>query len=1570
MGFAIMAYAGDALREYNLPAVNNQDYELVLESRLFGMRESIRIFMEVLNNSWRFIASDKYHLYKNNGERYGGENLTCGDLFTIELPQGRTISLIVAEYENVRTIMRKYSISETESIQIGSDEYCSLRYTFMKYISRNHALLYRRGNDWYINDNSFNGTFIGGRRITGGQKLNFGDIIDIYGLKIVFLQNLIAVTAYSYKGSSIESSLKEYRQPDKTLYAGKALDLNKKKFYKRSPRSIEQPYSEAVSIEAAPARKKTKQKPMFLTIGPSFTMVIPMLLGSMMTVFGAGSKMGAYIYTGIITALGSAIFGVFWAYNNIKYTNISENEEEQERYNAYGQYLMETTAFLKEKYDYNAAVLNKTNISAAECCLYDENNTQLWNRNASQEDFLAVRLGIGNCPFQVEINIPPEKFTVNKDELADKPQEIKRNFETLYNVPVCIDLLKNNMVGVTGGHNLEGARQAALDMVVQIAVNNCYTDVKMAFIYDEKHDGDFWNFTKWLPHVWTPDKKCRLTAANKQDASDVCYELTKIMRSREENKADASAGDGIKLPHYIIFIESPELLEGELLLKYIMKPKKEYGLTTVFITRQYEQLPNICEEIIQNDETFRGMYNISESRTKMKEIQFDAISVNQAERLARRISGIEVNEEVENGEIPNSLDFFEMYNASSLEDLNVKERWAKNRTYDSMKVIIGKKSGGKDCYLDIHEKYHGPHGLVAGTTGSGKSETLQTYMLSLAVNFSPDDIAFLIIDFKGGGMANLFSNLPHLAGKISNLSGNQVRRAMISINSENRRRQKIFNDNNVNNINLYTRLYKNHEVNIPVPHLFIIIDEFAELKREQPEFMKELISVAQVGRSLGVHLILATQKPNGTVDDNIWSNTKFRLCLRVQDRQDSNEMLHKPDAAYLTQAGRCYLQVGNDELFELFQSGYSGAKYTENMLEKTKTDAVLMTLTGKTALSGNSVRKKIKNEAEAENKGGQNTKEITQLEAVTDYLKKVAEENNYSQRLQLWMPVLPDVICLKDIAEYKPCGYGRRENGKWELKAPVGMYDDPENQSQQAVQIDFSKDGHLAVCGTVSTGKSTFLQTLMYSLMNLYTPEEVNFYALDFSSKMLSSYEGAAHVGGVCYEEDIEKIKKFFNMLSKIMDERRELFKGGNYSQYVRVNGVKLPAVIVVIDNYSGFAEKTGGIFEAAIMRIAKEGVGYGVYLAVSCAGFNSMELPARIADNIRNVITLNMGDVFKYSEVLHVVRVPISPEADIKGRGLCTVNGNILEYQTAVAVEAADDYERQEKIKERMKEIALKWSGTAARKIPEIPAKPVLSEFEQLREYKEMLESDRMLPVGYYAKDASVYGVNIQKTYCYLISGKSRTGKTNMLKCVISAAAKRAQTELVVIDAPDGGLNAAAKKFNARYVTSREDIKKFFTETVDIFKKRNVLKRELYKNGYDDEAVFEKMQQETMYFIFVYDFIDFIKTVYTEAAEIQLAPYLENITEKGYLHNIFFFGCVNPDEAVKAVGYKIYSNIMSYGTGIHFGGYINSQKLFQFTDIPFVQQGKPMKCGTGLIPDDEDASLSQQVVIPLVKGW
>jgi S-DNA-T family DNA segregation ATPase FtsK/SpoIIIE len=274
--------------------------------------------------------------------------------------------------------------------------------------------------------------------------------------------------------------------------------------------------------------------------------------------------------------------------------------------------------------------------------------------------------------------------------------------------------------------------------------------------------------------------------------------------------------------------------------------------------------------------------------------------------------------------------FLELFGVGKVEHLNALTRWKDNDPTKSLEAAVGVDTLGEVFKLDLHEKFHGPHGLVAGMTGSGKSEFIIAYILSLAVNYHPNEVAFILIDYKGGGMAKSFENLPHTAGIITNLDGAAIKRSLISIESELKRRQAIFaqaskqvGESNIDIYN-YQKLYREGVVAEPLQHLFIISDEFAELKTQQPEFMAQLVSAARIGRSLGVHLILATQKPSGVVDDQIWSNSKFRVSLKVQERADSMDMLKRPDAAELTDTGRFYLQVGYNELFEMGQSAWAG----------------------------------------------------------------------------------------------------------------------------------------------------------------------------------------------------------------------------------------------------------------------------------------------------------------------------------------------------------------------------------------------------------------------------------------------------------------------------------------------------------------------------------------------------------------------------------------------------------------------------------------------------------------------
>lgn len=1563
MGYIVMAYTEEGNQEYILPNLYDADYEILLKKQLFGIQKDIRVLLEIVDGRWSFVQCDEYHLLTKESMLGFGISLEDGQVYYLRSHEGIEITMVIISYSEAVPSFLKYHISGTNQITVGNNAGNIISYDFKGYISQNHCMIFRYQSQWVLQDFSKNGTYLNGKRVHGQTYLDFGDRINLFGMSIIFLESCIAVCTLS-GNCVVDENILPY------FYPGENADLTRtlpektgKEYFKRSPRMMENLYTEEIEIEAPPQLNKTVKKPLLLTIGPSFTMAIPMMLGCVMAVISAksrGAESGIYMFTGMITAVSSAILGVMWALINLRYAGREEERNEQHRYNAYGEHLLNITEYIRQKYDENVRAMFRMYPSGQECAGIGHNDVRLWNRNERHQDFMTVRLGTGTVPFQAEIKIPKERFTLIKDDLSEKPAVIRETYQMLHNVPVCLDIRDKGVIGVIGGREKNGAYPVVYSMIAQTAASNCYTDVKMVFLYREER-AEFWSFAKWLPHVWSEDHKTRFIASNKSEVGDILYELSRVFRMRTEEQTEKKEDP---LPHYLFFIDDTELLEGELLEHMILNPWPEYGITTILLTERYEELPNSCENIIQNDENQSRFFHVFEKERESENLICEGVTCEQLENLSRRLCDIEVNEVKDNGEIPNTLDFFEMFGVSSLEQLNVIERWKKNRNYENMRVPIGQKNGGAVCYLDIHEKYHGPHGLVAGTTGSGKSETLQTYILSLAVNFSPDDIAFFIIDFKGGGMANLFSGLPHMVGQISNLSGNQVRRAMISIKSENMRRQRIFAEHNVNNINAYTRLFKSREAEYPVPHLFIIIDEFAELKREEPEFMKELISVAQVGRSLGVHLILATQKPSGTVDDNIWSNSKFRLCLRVQDRQDSNDMLHKPDAAYITQAGRGYLQVGNDEIYEQFQSGYSGAEYIDDPKKNCSPVAVMVTLTGKEAVSGNNTRKK--------NFG---KKKISQLEAVVGYLQKTAQKQGYGQSMLLWLPVLPEELYLEQLEGYQEeifkDGCWKEHHGKWQLETLVGLYDDPANQAQKPLKLSFSEGGHLAVCGTIATGKSTFLQTFLYGMIHRYNPQELNFYILDYSSRMLLPYEKAPHCGGVMIDTDIDKVNKFFYMLEEIIIERKQLFKGGSFSQYIQSGrGKRISPILVVIDNYANFREKTSGKYDENMLRLSREGIGYGIFLVISSGGFGTNEIPSRIGDNIKTVISLEMGDKFKYSEVLRTTRVETLPEADVKGRGLAWVEGSVLEFQTALPLAAEDVYKCSECIEEVCMGMAEAWKGSSAKQIPVIPEKPTFPMLKERQEYQELAEGRRYLPFAYLSRDASVYGVDLWFSYCYMIQGRSRSGKKNVMKLLMAAASMKKEARICVIDFGEQELKKISEQMSAEYITGENEIYEFFKSTVPIFKERNVKKHELLSTGTEETELAEIMNREVQIYIFISDIVDFVQTAYkTLDGKGSISAYLENITEKGSFHGIYFIGLLNPEQASLVSGKKLYRNMVSYRTGIHLGGNVTAQRVFQFQNIPFQEQSKTSKPGIGLVSGSEDLSAAEEVIIPLVKG-
>lgn len=626
----------------------------------------------------------------------------------------------------------------------------------------------------------------------------------------------------------------------------------------------------------------------------------------------------------------------------------------------------------------------------------ESNRLRLWERSHEDADFLAIRMGLGSRPFEVQLKIPKQGFQLHEDELRNLPVELSKKYGTLNNVPLTLDIFTNHTIGIIGSQ--KNIRTILNEVILNIISLHSYDEVKLVLITSPKQVYNFDDF-KNVPHIWSNDKKVRFFATNPDEVHYIFNIIDEMIKEREESQDRG----GTPIPHYVVIVTEPNLIEKEALLRYMNDSENQVGITTLFAYGDITKLPKSCKTIIQSDDTRTGYYIKNKNANRFIPFTLDDVEMSRIHSFANELSRLPIKRDSRSLGIVDRISFLQMYKVGNVSELAIESHWDNNNSAKSLAAPIGVMAGGEVFSLDLHEAYHGCHGLVAGTTGSGKSEFLQAFILSLAINYSPKEVAFVLVDFKGGDMARPFMAkpfapaLPHLSATISNLSGNILYRALVSLEAEIKSRQRIFNEAAAAlgvdklDINSYHKYYKGGRLDTPLPHLVIIIDEFAQLKTQQPEFLAQLINVAQVGRSLGIHLILATQKPSGIVDPQIMSNSRFRVCLKVADKQDSIDMINKPDSAMIKNPGRLYLQVGYDEIYECIQSGYSGADYIP-----TKTympdEEIMVQMTDNTANPIHS--------AKIDLSGDKSDK--TQLEAVVSEIVAIGQKKNVVAK-PLWL---------------------------------------------------------------------------------------------------------------------------------------------------------------------------------------------------------------------------------------------------------------------------------------------------------------------------------------------------------------------------------------------------------------------------------------------------------------------------------------------------------------------------------------------------------------------------------------
>lgn len=1215
--------------------------------------------------TWKMGGNFEVEIHENN-EYVGEVILEIGKFYTLKIKEEEDIILYCNEvYEsNTYQIMLK----EDADIIVGSGESCNICYN-NPFVAKEQAKLTYKNNEWAITAITTDHYIYVNNKGVNSSKLYNGDIVFIMGLKIIILKNNMIInnvnnlkvdgTLFVRSKYPIQN-IKDFENEDEK----EVNYYDESDYFYRAPRFRNLSERKVMAIDPAPPKTPEDKTPIIFVVGPMITMGLTSLVSLFTSISSTISNNKP-----IMTALPSIILGVamlttmlLWPMLSKKYQSKMRKEGEKARQQKYSAYIETKRNLLKEMMKQQTESLLQNFPSLEELkkvILFKKSN--LWEREINHADFLNLRIGLGNKPVDVDIRYPEEHFSMDEDSLMKIVGNLVNDSKELVNVPITLPFATKYIAAIIGEE--KNTTSLTYGLLLQVMAYHSYDDIKLIIFTNEEKQKN-WDFARVLPHSWDNDKSTRFFATNANEMKQISSVLEPEFQARMYNQND----NGISLkesdyksykPYYFIITDDFKTARDIELIKDVLEQKMNVGFSLLILNDKFNNLPNECKSFISIGQDNKAVI-FEEELTNDGEIKVlvdndPSLDLNE---ISMKLANIPIGLEENNSNFPKVISFLEMYNVGKVEQLNSFNRWKTNSPINSLQAPVGVDKSGKLFELDVHEKFHGPHGLIAGMTGSGKSEFIITYVLSLAVNYHPDEVSFILIDYKGGGVAGAFQNkemgikLPHIAGTITNLDTVEMKRSLVSIESELRRRQRLFNDarqkTNESTIDIYKyqKLYREGLLSEPMSHLLIISDEFAELKLQQPEFMEQLISTARIGRSLGVHLILATQKPSGIVDDQIWSNSRFRVCLKVQEKSDSQDMLKSPDAALIKNVGRFYLQVGYNEFYAMGQSAWCGAKYLPKDKLKKKIDNSL-TFVNNTGYVVKTVEdNKI---ISTENRG-------EELPNIVKYLSDIAKEAKIDTK-QLWLDRIPDLIYVDNLKKK----YGRKPV-KGAINPIIGEFDDPSEQRQDLLTLDLSNDGNTIIYGSADSGETVLLSSVVYSSIMEHDSDEVNFYIMDFGSEMLKIFSKAPQVGEVLLMNNEEKVTNLFKKINRTIEERKKIFVdyNGSFNFYNKKSQNRLPLMVIILNNYEAFIE-TYSQFEDVLIQITREGFRYGIVFIVTCSGAGSMRYKLR--QNFKQELVLQMNDESDYVGILGNLK-GVYPSKSV-GRGLLKKD-KIYEFQSA----------------------------------------------------------------------------------------------------------------------------------------------------------------------------------------------------------------------------------------------------------------------------------------------------------------
>ena len=972
---------------------------------------------------------------------------------------------------------------------------------------------------------------------------------------------------------------------------------------------------------------------------------------------------------------------------------------------------------------------------------------RLWERRRGDPDALSLRLGTADLPAEVEVT------GRHGGETPDEPR-------TVHAVPATVPLREAGVLGLAGpADQLTGLLRW---VVLQLAIHHPPRDLALTLLAPRARAD--WNWLRWLPHARPADGDGAVAFVG-NDPETVAARVAELVALVKGRRAAAGSGraQAEAFPAHVVVVHGFRALRATPGLAQVLQDGPAVGVYAVCGDEEERFLPEAATATAVFDpEDDTALLVRRSGHDPVPAVLAEPVSAELAEAAARALAPLrDVSVEDDDAVLPDSVRLLDLLGLEPPSVDGVRARWQLDGR--STRMVVGAGLHGPFT-LDL--RTDGPHGLVAGTTGAGKSELLQSTIASLAVANRPDALNFVLVDYKGGSAFKDCAFLPHTVGMVTDLDAHLVERALTSLGAELTYREHRLAGAGVKDIDDYLELQKREQARPPLPRLLIVIDEFASMARELPDFVTGLVNIAQRGRSLGIHLLLATQRPSGVVSPEIRANTNLRISLRVTDSTDSTDVLEAPDAARIPKSapGRGYARLGHGGLVP-FQAGRIGGRRPGQRAA----DAEPFVVPVSWHQVGYAAPRKPATQSSAV--------EVTDLSVLVEAVRAAAATEGVVAQRSPWLDALPQRLLVGDLDA--PAG---------DTAVPFGLQDLPAHQQRRVATFDPAADGHLLVIGAQQSGRSQLLRTLAGAVGVHCSTGDVHLYGLDCGNGALLPLQDLPHCGAVVTRTQTERAVRLLDRLAREVERRQQVLADGGFADITeqRRNNRpedRLPHVVLLLDRWEGFlptlGEVDGGRLTDVLLSVVREGASVGISAVIT--GDRSLGT-SRLASLTDNKLVLRLADRGDYSLIgLSARSVPslVPP-----GRGFF-VDGTV-ETQVAMLSDDESGQGQGAAIAEIAKAAHVRDALVPKTSRPfRIDVLPSRLSFDQAWEMRPSDAGPQFALVGVGGDELTGVGPDLTgaRGPAFVVAGPARSGKSTLLAVMAESLLRQGTT--VVVGAP-----------------------------------------------------------------------------------------------------------------------------------------------------------------------------------------